>query len=324
MAREILSSAPAKVILCGEHAVVYGEPALVMAINLKAYCRLTETDTGKIEIISRNLGKSISYSLNLKEEPPRNELYPILRSLLHILDKLDERISVRIEIFSDIPVSAGLGSSAAVPVACSAALYYLINGKLDREAVMEAAREAEKIIHGRPSGIDTMIATFGGVYAYRKFEEPIKIDVPKDFPRILVIDTGIKRNTGVLVEKVRKLKEKYPKVIDPVIHAIGRLTIEAIHAIFDRDYERLGELLTLNHRLLSTVGVSHEQLDLIVKTAVENGALGAKLTGAGGGGCAIAICYEEQVERVINALKAQGFKSFNVNVSEDGVTIEKE
>ncbi len=323
MTREILSSAPAKVILCGEHAVVYGEPALVTAINLKAYCRLIETDTGKIEITSRNLGKSISYALDSKERPPRNELYPILRSLLHILNKFDERVSARIEISSEIPVSAGLGSSAAVPVACSAALYYFINGKLDREAVMEAAREAEKIVHGRPSGIDTMIATFGGVYAYRKFEEPIKIDVPRDFPKILVIDTGIKRSTGALVEKVRRLKEKYPKVIDPVIHAIGRLTIEAIYAIFDRDYERLGELLTLNHRLLSTIGVSHEQLDLIVKTAIENGALGAKLTGAGGGGCAIAICYEEHVERVTNALKVRGFRCFSVNVSEDGVIIER-
>ena len=325
---EVTASAPAKVILFGEHFVVYGKPAIVMAIDKRAYVKAKPREDERIHIRSVNLEVS-GFFENEKFIPEsggfkaREKLEPIRIIAEKIFEKSEKRFGVDIEVDSKIPVAAGLGSSAAVAAATAMALSRLANFKISTDEIFEIAYEAERLIHGTPSGIDPAISTYGGIILFKKSEGFRKLKVDYSLP-LVVGDTGLERSTGDLVAKVRKNREKYPSIIEPIIEVGGRIVERAMEALEKAELEVLGELMNINHSLLSAVGVSHECLDRLVNAARMAGALGAKLTGAGGGGCIIALAQKEMLEHVALAIEQAGGMPFIAEKTLEGVRIEKE
>lgn len=307
---KVRASAPAKVILCGEHAVVFYEPAIAMAINRKASVTVEERRDQTIYIRSRNLGVSGRYER--REFKPgagglaaKPKLDPIRMAVIKTLELTKEKVGLNLSVNSDIPVAVGLGSSAAVAVATIAATGKLLGIKLRKEKICSLAYEVEKLVHRHPSGVDNYISTYGGITIFRRSEKLVPLKVHANIP-LVIGNTGISRSTGELVGHVRKLKENHPDVINPVLSAIGQLSVSAAQALQEGNLRRLGELMDVNHGLLSALGVSNDALDRLVYAAREAGALGAKLTGAGGGGCIIALAMPDTIRRVEKAIRRAG------------------
>jgi len=324
---EVTASAPAKVILFGEHFVVYGKPAIVMAINKRAYVRAKLREDEKIYIRSVNLEISgffekEKFMLESGGFEAKGKLEPIRVVAEKIFEYSEKKFGVDIEVNSKIPVAAGLGSSAAVTAATAMALSQLADLKISMNEIFKITYEAERLVHGTPSGIDPAITTYGGIILFRKDGEPCKLRVNYDLP-LVVGDTGLERSTGDLVAKVRRNKEKYPLIIEPIIEAGGRIVERAVGALEKAELEIVGELMDINHSLLSAVGVSHECLDRLVNAARQAGALGAKLTGAGGGGCMIALARREMLKHVALAIEQAGGIPLTAEKTLEGVRIEK-
>ena len=322
---EVVASAPAKVILFGEHFVVYGKPAIVMAINKRAYVKAKKRDDKKIYINSLNL-KASGFFENEKFTPKtggleaRKKLEPVKAVIERIFQLHERKCGLEVEIDSKIPVAAGLGSSAAVAAATAMAVSTLLDIKIEKKEIFNIAYEAERLVHGTPSGIDPAIATYGGTMVFQNMNMQ-SLTVSCEIP-LVIGNTGLERSTGELVAKVRINKEKYPSIVNPIIEAGGEIAERARRALENGEIEVLGELMNINHSLLSAVGVSHKLLDRLVAAAREAGALGAKLTGAGGGGCMIALARRETLGKVASAIKEAGGTAFIAERSDEGVRIE--
>jgi len=315
------ASAPGKVILVGEHFVVENQPAIAVALDLRAKV-LVEVLEGepKIEITSKNLVISEVFTLtSVNKESP---LYPIYYAAKTTMDFIGKEKPLRIIIDSEIPPAAGMGSSGSVAVATVAATSSALGVSLGKEDISRLAYQAEVIVHGKPSGIDNTIATYGAAIAYRKTEGFVELKA--DFSPVLLVlaDSGIPRSTGEMVRRVRALKERYPKIMNPLYHAAGHLAIEAGKAIEAGDFERLGELMNINHGMLSAVGVSNLVLEKLVYVARKSGALGAKITGAGGGGFIVALCWREDAEKVAESLRNLSSRVIVGQISQEGVRVE--
>jgi len=322
----VVASAPGKVILFGEHAVVYGEPAIAAAIRRRVYVSVEEIATDRIEIESRNL--KIRESMRL-EKCTRGELEGVsaeLKPLWHLCHKMLElhghplKHGLRVEIRSEIPESAGLGSSAALATALALALKEIFSVDMSPNDIWNIAFESEKIVHGRPSGIDNTLSLHGGVILYRKGSMK-RIRLGQTIP-LVVGDTGVSRSTGKMVARVRMLREKYPDVIEEVIRAIGRLSLLSVQALVDGDLEKLGDLMNINQGLLEALGVSSPEISMLVNAARKAGALGAKLTGAGGGGCIIALPAKNAINNVVESIKRVGRDAFLAEIEFEGARIE--
>jgi mevalonate kinase len=325
---EVVASAPAKVILFGEHFVVYGEPAIVLAIDKRAYAKAENRNDKHIYIRSLNLNLAAYYENgNIKIEQgdakeAKLRFEPVRLAVEKVLEKHGEKTGLNIEINSTVPVAAGLGSSAAVVAAVTAAVSALLNVKTSREDIFRITYEAEKIVHGTPSGIDPAIATFGGTLLFQMDTGFKPLEVGVNIP-LVIGDTGVERSTRAQVEKVRELKEKHPQIMEPITLAARETVLRAIDALKENDLETLGELMNINHALLYALGVSDESLEWLVNAARKAGALGAKLTGAGGGGCIIALARNEKLEQVLEAVQRAGGMAFLAKKTDEGVKIER-
>ena len=322
-----VASAPAKIILFGEHFVVFGEPAIVLAIDKRAYAQAEMRKDKRVHIKSVNLELSGFFEKEKfkaekgSKKKAQKELTPVRLAAQKILDQAKHDFGVSIEIRSNIPVAAGLGSSAAVAAATAKAVSHLLDVSLSSEEIFNIACEAECIVHGTSSGIDPAIATYGGVLVFKRGEGFTRLSVRKDVT-LVVGNTEIQRSTGDLVAKVLQNKEGYPSIIDPIIKAGGEIATKAIETLKQGDLKRSGELMNINHALLYAVGVSSEPLEKLVYAARNTGALGAKLTGAGGGGCIIALAENERLKQVEDAIKKAGGTTFIAKKSDEGVQIE--
>lgn len=305
----IKASAPAKLILFGEHAVVYGETAIATAVDKRAYATACELEGSKIIVNSKNIQEDIEASLI---EDTTN---PIVKAVQEALKFCKTKTGVGVEINSEIPVAVGLGSSASVVSATAMAVVSLFKENPDPLKIAEIALEAEKISHGNPSGVDTATTTLGGTIAFKKGT----IEELKTEGLSLVIgNTGIRKSTKELVDKVRKSIED-PRMATSLFN-ISSLVKSAKTAIIQNNLDELGALMDKNHKFLRELGVSSPQLETLIKTAKKAGALGAKLTGAGGGGCIIALTQEPK--KVIQALEKKGATAFQVHTNQEGVKIE--
>jgi mevalonate kinase len=321
------ASAPAKVILFGEHFVVYDEPAIVLAINKRAHTQATLRRDNKIYINSHELeasgffkGKHFQAEKGGKEAEKR--LQPIRTIIQRILERSNEKVGVNVEVASSIPVAVGLGSSAAVAASVAAAVSHLLGVSLSKKDIFQLAKEAERLIHGTPSGIDPAIATYGGVLLFRRDKGFELLQVKTDVP-LIIGNTGIQRSTGELVALVRKRRDRYPKILEPIIKAGGEITRKAMEPLREGDLAALGELMNINQALLSAVGVSNESLERLIHAARNAGALGAKLTGGGGGGCMIALAGRDKLEQIADAIEKAGGTAFTAQKTDEGVKIER-
>jgi len=291
-----------KVILFGEHFVVYGLPAIASALGSKTIAKIEKSD--RFELVD-----------NRMETPgyKKGKFYQQKKSLELMFKALGinpEKTPFRIVLEGDLIAASGIGASAASCAAIARALNKEFNLGLSDEKINEIAYEGEKGYHGTPSGIDNTAAVFGGLIWFRKGSpnviERIKIKQPVE---IVMGNTGITADTAEVVADVRKRKEKEPKRFEGIFREYEELVNEARKAFGEYDLKKIGELMNKNHSLLQEIGVSCEELDTLVNIARENGALGAKLTGTGRGGNMVALTPGKELqERVAKAIESAGFK----------------
>jgi mevalonate kinase len=324
----VVASAPAKVILFGEHFVVYGEPAIVLAIDRRAYATVDFTDDKDLHVKSTNLNlKGFFKDGIFKAEQgdareARSRFEPVRLAVEKVLAKSNQNPGINVEINSTVPVGAGLGSSAAVVAAVTAAVGALLKVEMSKEDVFRITLEAEKSVHGNPSGVDPAIATFGGSILFQTDTGFKPLEAKSQIP-LVIGDTGVERFTRVQVEKVRNMSDNYPQIMEQMRKAAREIALRGINALKENDLESLGDLMNINQALLYGIGVSDESLEWLINAAKKAGALGAKLTGAGGGGCMIALAKEERLDDVQEAIMRAGGRPFMARKTDEGVKIER-
>jgi mevalonate kinase len=301
----VTASAPGKVILFGEHAVVYGEPALAGAINRRVYATVKSRDDDKISITSNH---------ELRDG------YPYVKNAVDLtFEFLGKRGGLDIEIDAEFPPASGLGSSASVSVSTIKAVSTLLGTEIGKKDIARLGHLTEKRVQGAASITDSSVTTFGGVLLIKpKLELAEAIDVG-NLPLVIGY-TGKSGSTKEQVRLVKDLRDKNPDFIDPIIHTIGRITIKAKNEI--EKGGDIGELMNLNHGLLEALGVGTETLSRYVYAARTAGAAGAKITGAGGGGCIVAYSPGNQ-EAVAGAIRERGGLALKVSIEEEGVRLEQ-
>jgi mevalonate kinase len=314
---QVIASAPGKAILFGEHSVVYGKPAIAMAINKRVQVKILEGSKNIIKVNLRDLG--IYGQIDLKNNTifSNSSNKGILKYVLSSIKKIHEESGLDISIDVNVPIGGGLGSSAAITVALIAALSKYNNINLKKEEIAKFAHEVELEVQNSASPLDTFISTYGGIiYLKKGGKEIFPLDIKSDIP-IVVGYTNSRGDTGKLIEKVKYRKENYPEIMNPIIDSIESVTDEAKESILKNDENRIGELMNINHGLLDALGVNTLALSNMVYTARNAGALGSKITGAGGGGSIIAYCPEKSKEVILAIQKIEN--AFKADISKDGV-----
>ncbi|MCS6773665.1 MAG: mevalonate kinase [Thermoflexales bacterium] len=297
-------SACAKVILCGEHAVVYGRPAIALPLpSLRAVARV-EPATGGLTINAPDIGRTVRLCDAAADDP----LAQIVRLTLAHLNKAapDAMITIR----SAIPLGANLGSGAAVSVAIARALAAYVGAELSAAACSALAFEVEKRYHGTPSGVDnTVIAYEQPVWFVRGCPPEVLSDITAiaaDLP-LVIADTGRATPTHIPVGDVRKGWERDRARFETLFDAIAEQVLRAREALQQRDWRALGKAMSANHALLQQLDVSCPELDTLCQAALAAGALGAKMSGGGRGGVMLALARDaDHVASLSAALRAAG------------------
>jgi len=311
------SSACGKVILLGEHAVVYGRPAIALPIPLA------------VEAIVRKGGSGISLVIprwGLEQRVPSTTapgISGMLHTLLVALGLADE--SMTIEVIPHVPRAMGLGGSSALAVAIIRALDHAFKLGLDDTTVNAHAYECEKFAHGTPSGIDNTIATYGMPLLFQRTgdaaaeatsgtDQPTIEALELGGPIPLVVGiTGRESLTANTVARVRQIHAAHPARYDAIFDQIAGLTRAALPALRDANLEELGQLMNLCQGYLNALQVSTPELEQLIHLARQHGALGAKLTGGGGGGSILALCPDRQ-DAVAEAMEQAGYKTLKITI----------
>lgn len=366
----VCASAPGKVILFGEHAVVFGEPAVAAALSdLRITVKVTPTTTKQVGIQMPDLPTPIDVTFSSKalrlqslhEPPTKYDAAALQKVLLAQMPTLDElSVSALVPLIyllnqltpshldtglviqvrsQDLPVGAGLGSSAAFGVACSAALLRLslsspplgkpTNEQL--EIINTYSFYSEILLHGTPSGIDNAVSTFGGAIDYTKKDGNTtmeKFDMPH--LEMILANTHVPRSTKLLVAGVRKLYVQHPNVVGSILSCMGNIAGDFRRMDSFHGSDELLTLVRTNQHMLCAVGVSHPSLNRICEIVdrVSGGAAAAKLTGAGGGGCAMIVLQpgqssQETSRKIQHALENKRhpwkYRCLKSSVGQDGV-----
>ena len=368
MFRQINVSAPSKVILHGEHAVVYGKSAVAASLDLRTRMCLTPIlNENVIQVDFPNVGVKTTWTSSVILEKilcfaPKDNIeinHEFLRRVTDfvvdegfcddlgkaalicffylyaiMMDKVFVPMNIKVE--SEIPLGAGLGSSAALSVCLAAGLHAIHNQKPkledeDRKTICQYALISEKILHGNPSGIDNAVSTFGGFVHFKQgnivpLEHKLSL-------QILLVNTKVPRQTNDLVEKVRNKHQRHPTIVKRILEAIDAISTNFLSQIKNMDeegdtvekYQDLNQLISYNHNLLSTLGVSHPKLEEVVNVSKSFG-LEAKLTGAGGGGFAFVLLppfvSESKIAQVKEKLTKRGFSCNEAKLGVNGVCVQ--
>jgi len=311
-----IAEAPGKVILAGEHFVVWGSTALAAAIDkgVRARAELADED----EIVSENYGTTSKLSEGIAKG-----LYPIARIIYATRDHIGSKKKIRVSIKSGIPPSSGLGSSSAVAVSTVASVAGALDAKLTEREIFDLAMVSEKIVHGNPSGIDVAVAVYGGVLLFRKGEQPkeVKVDVPFE---IVICLSGLSRKTARMINRVAEIRRTIPNFFNALASSSSHLSIMASRSLANGNFDDMASIMSFHNSALAWFGLSTQQTDRMVETCLASGALAAKITGGGGGGAAVALPKQGKAEEIINALKSKGFEAFSVKLPQQGVKSWKE
>lgn len=298
-----------KVILFGEHFVVYGLPAIASALESKTIARIEKS--GKLEIVD-DRPAARGYKAKKKEEMAR-QFDALFRHFKVNTGKLKIRLS------GDLFCDSGIGASAALATSVSRALNKMLDLEMDDEQINQAAYIAEEAGSGTPSGIDNTCSVFGGFMTFRKNLSggPNKIErLSMGKPvEIVMASTGIAQETKVVVDDVRRRKDANPAWFDGVAKQYRDIHEKAVVAIKKADWETVGGLMDENQSLLREIGVSCSELDSLIATAKDEGALGAKLTGTGRGGYVVALTPGKKLqEKVAKAIESNGFVAIRTTI----------
>lgn len=293
-----------KVILFGEHSVVYGQPAIAVPFTqVETQAIVEDGELGEgIIIVAEDLG----HAYRLEKAPSEDPLRVIILNTLNRLE-LRRELDLTVSVTSTIPIARGLGSGAAVSTAIVRALSKHFDKYLASRAISDLVYETEKIHHGTPSGIDNTVIAFEKPIYFVKGSGGEIFWVGRPF-LLAVADTGVQSSTREVVEDVRQAWERDREKYEDLFEDMGAMAEMGREAIERGELEAMGSLMYENHRLLREIGVSLPELEGLVKAARQGGALGAKLSGAGRGGTAIALVTEESRGQVEMMLRMAGAK----------------
>lgn len=285
-------SAPGKVFLFGEHAVVYGKPGIAMAIKPRVMVTVRETRY---------------------HQKPNS---PYIAECFRVMD-----VKGSVYVRSQLPSSSGLGSSAAVTVATLCAINDEFGLEKTRAEIADLAHQVEMSAqNGRASATDTYVSTFGGMVLVRGNEKR-RLLPPQNFS-LVIGNTLVSHSTSEMVGKVAELRKNSPDIANPILDSIAAITMRAMYNLDNQ--KELGNLMNMNHALLDALGVGHPVLSKLVLAARSAGAHGAKTTGAGGGGCMYAICSKGARNRVAGAIEGCDARAIITTIDTEGARKEKD
>lgn len=287
-----------KIILLGEHSVVYKEPAIAIPFPVATITAIVKLGTNKTTI-------DCDFYHGLLDDMPEllESLKETIRVCLHRLKK--ENTPLDITIDSQIPAERGMGSSAAVSVAITRAIFHFFDEYLTQDELLDIVACAEKIAHGNPSGLDALMTSSDTPYYYIKDEPFISLNLDVDAV-LIVADTGETGQTKEAVQHIANLVSTDSSSKNN-IKELGRIVRQATYALENNEPNVLGSLMNKAHFLLNSLGVSNDTLNNLVNSALKEGALGAKLTGGGRGGCMIALASStKQAKEIALILENEG------------------
>ena len=334
-----ISSAPGKVILFGEHAVVYNKLGIAASVDKRCFVTVSLNIENTVAIDNRgfNMKKSLTedelFKLfdeieelkkkkdfdRIKELGKENKLIAPFFVIAHLMKKHGFK-PVKIIIEMDVPKN--LGSSSSIFSALALALSKFLKKDLSKKEVSDLAYEGDVIAHGgTPSGIDNSTVTYGKYLLYRQSDGVKPMDINFQLPLIFV-ESGEPANTGETVPYVREQRKENQEFVDRILGRLDSITAQALEAFKYENLELIGELMTEYYLELKKLNISTENLDKIIEIAIKNKALGAKPTGGWGGGCCIVLAKDDkQAENLIKIYNENGFNSFKTKIGVEGVKL---
>jgi len=316
-------SAPGKLMLFGEHAVVYNRPCLVTSVDHRMTVQLKKRGDNRIILNAPKVGLKDYLCLidDLEKSHPKEGQF-VLRAVFNFFKKYQNRTGLEIETRSEFSSEFGLGSSSAVTVSTLRALAELFGIKIEKKELFELAYKTVLDIQGVGSGFDIAAAIWGGILYFVTGGKSIKPLKTKKLPLIIGY-TGIKADTASLVKMVAEEIKNKPTKINQIFDKIVKIVNQAKRELESSNFEKVGQLMNLNQDLLRKLGVSSRELENLIEAALAAGASGAKLSGAGGGDCMIALYPKEKLNSIKMAIEKAGGKIIKVKIPAQGVKIEK-
>ena len=306
------ASAPGKVILFGEHFVVYGVKAILCSIDKRVTVTAEKIKEDKIYIKS-NIG-------NLELEPGKaiKEIDSPLKPFYYLADKVLQKkdSGIKIQVESEIPLGVGLGSSSACCVAGAAAISKLFS-ESSKEEILGMAIEAEKTIFQNTSGADCTVCTFGGIMEYDKEYGFLKIKSKPNF-HLVIANSNIEHSTEVIVKNVKSFKENNENEFSNLCHSEQELIKDVLKLLEKNEIKELGEKVNQNQKYLEVIGISNDKIRKMVEIGNES-SYGTKITGAGGGGCVFALTDNVNLDKTINQFKEKNYECFSVKIDFQGL-----
>jgi mevalonate kinase len=308
VSNEIRGHACGKVILLGEHAVVYGVPAIAAGIDRGARASAVTEERGPSRLRVRG------WNIAVRDNEDGHDLARAFRALLDAIREDHPALPpVSVEVEADLPPGGGLGCSAAMGVAIARA----VDPSASEDEVQERAMAWERVFHGNPSGVDAAVSARGGCAFFRK-GEPLERVRMRSALHLCIGSTGIASSTKTMVDAVARMRARRPEIVAKSFEGVRALVMNARLAVEAGDRVTLGKLMDLNQMLLGGLFVSSPEIERLCALAREAGALGAKLTGAGGGGSVVALVPSVAVgEAVLAAWGTERFDGFVTTVGSD-------
>lgn len=309
--KSVAASAPGKIIICGEHFVVHGSYAVAAAINRRAKVTVSSAEGKNSTITARGL--TLPLESNDKSYLPTKL---IAKKIFSEYGKPSQGVRIRID--SDIPAGSGLGSSAAVSVATTAALTGYLEQNPKQDLLVETASLGEREVHRNPSGIDIQASISGGMILFNKASGAKAVPLERSI-QFLIVYSGRQRRTSELVEKVKLKKQSYPRTFERLSEAASFFSLEVVQSITDGDLPYLGAIMNSMQSSLSWIGVSNPKLDRLIEDVLTDDAYGAKITGAGGGGSIIALPKSDRAASLLKHISSKYKDSFLCTIPQDGL-----
>lgn len=321
---QIEVSAPGKLVLLGEHAVVYQRPCLVSAVSKRLKLEIRKLKGGFLQIEATAVGlKGYRKELHqlCQNELPRGARF-VETAVKNFFQKYSFNFGIKVEAKDGFDLKYGLGSSAAVTVSVLKGLTELGKIEVDKRELFDLAYQTVLDVQGVGSGFDVAAAIYGGTIYFKTGGEIIKPIADFELP-IVVGYSGTKADTPTLVRQLAEKKEKQPRTIEKIFDEISNLVEKGKKAVLKKDWSGLGKLMVANQKFLEKLGVSTPKLGKMISAAQKAGALGAKLSGAGGGDCMIALVNEKDKADVGKAIKKAGGQVVKLGFSAEGVRLER-